>query len=96
MGSAFGSFGLYCYAYKQRFQEGIILRQKRKHVWILGNVDEDGEGILRYRRVVLDQQLQIFHRRELGSLKNRWLCFGKWEESLDRWKVVSGIVGTLR
>lgn len=62
MGSAFGSFGLYCYAYKQRFQEGIILRQKRKHVWILGNVDEDGERILRYRLLAFSPYLLIFQR----------------------------------
>ena len=42
--------------------------------------------------VVLDQQLQIFHRYELGGFKNRWLDFGVWEEILRRWKVVSAIV----
>lgn len=46
--------------------------------------------------VVLDQQLQIFYRIELGGLEYHWLGFGVWEESLRRWKMVSAIVGRWR
>lgn len=43
--------------------------------------------------VVLDQQLQIFHRCKLGGLEDGRLAFGVWEEGLCRWKMVSAIVG---
>ena len=35
-------------------------------------------------RVVLDQQLQILHRCEMGGLENPWLGFGVWEEIVRR------------
>ena len=41
-----------------------------------------GEGVA--HTIVLDQQLQIFHRSELGDLENCWLGFGVWEEILRR------------
>lgn len=108
----------YCYSYKQRFDKGIILGQQTKHVGIIGDVDEDSEGIFSYRlsilnqylfvrllrgwrkeaahRVVLDQQLQIFHRCELGGLENGRLCLRVLKEIFRRWSLVSVIVASWR
>ena len=61
----------YCYSYQQRFEEGIILSQKRQYVWILGDIDEDREGIFGYRLYALGQRRLVFQRFPRMSVAHR-------------------------
>lgn len=53
-------------------------------------------GELGPHSVVLDQQLQVFRRCELGDLENAGLSLGVREESVYRWEMVSAMVGRRR
>ena len=50
----------YCDSCKQRLEKGIILCQKSQDIRIAGDIDEDREGIFRYRLYTLDQCVLVF------------------------------------
>jgi hypothetical protein len=41
------------------------------HFAVCRDVDEDGEGVLRYRRIVSDEQFQVLDGLELVALEER-------------------------
>lgn len=47
----------YGYPRQKRLEEGVVLRKGLLHLAVVRDVDEDREGVLRDRRVVLDEEL---------------------------------------
>lgn len=64
-------FGIstYCHTPQYRFQTSFILDQFLHNFFIVRKVDENGESVFCYRRIIFNQKFQIGNRLELVPLE---------------------------
>lgn len=64
----------YGYPRKKSLEKRIVFGKLFEHFGIGRDVDEDGEGVLGYGRIVLDEELEILDGFELIALEEGDIC----------------------